>query len=295
MKVSITVEAGTLPPQFMPAQQQFSRIVITGAGSGLGRALALRFARAGARVAVTDLDPDRAAATLDAVCAAGATGFSMRCDVRAAPDFTALAQRLHEQWSGVDVVINNAGVASAGTTIDTSLEDWHWTLDIDLFGVVRGCHTLAPLLVRQGSGHIVNIASFAGIANAPAMAAYNTAKAGVIALSETLRAEMDAHGVGVTVACPSFFRTNLLEEFRTPDPGLKQMAEKMFARAKVTADEVADDIYAAVQTNRFLVITHPEARWLYRFKRLAPETFFRTVRRQAAGFTRNRARTGSDR
>ncbi|MBT8143744.1 MAG: SDR family NAD(P)-dependent oxidoreductase, partial [Gammaproteobacteria bacterium] len=172
----------------------------------------------------------------------------------------------------------------------TALDDWDWTLDINLHGVIRGCHLLAPLLVRQRDGHIVNIASFAGIAHAPAMAAYNTAKAGVIGLSESLRAEMLPHGVGVSVACPSFFRTNLLDSFRTPDPRLQQFAERMFQNASVTAEDVADDIFRAVHSNRFMVITHSEARWLYRFKRWAPKLFFRLVAKRAAGFASKKAK-----
>ena len=194
----------------------------------------------------------------------------------------AIGTQLQQQWNGVDVIVNNAGVGSAGTTIDTSLDDWQWTLDTNLMGVVRGCHLWAPLLVRQGAGHIVNIASFAGIANAPAMAAYNTAKAGVISLSETLRAEMQPHGIGVSVACPSFFRTNLLESFRTPDPRLRSFAEKMFQRASVRAGDVADDIYHGVLKNQFMIITHADARWLYRLKRAAPGMFYRLLTRQAA-------------
>ena len=264
------------------------RIVITGAGSGLGRAIALRFAQAGWQVAVTDVDGERAARVLEEIRTAGGDGFSRIADVRDIDDLHALAGQLDTHWAGVDVVVNNAGVGSAGTVIDTSPEDWQWTLDINLMGVVRGCHVLSPLLVRQGHGHVVNVASFAGIANAPAMAAYNTAKSGVIGLSETLRGELAARGVGVSVVCPSFFRTRLLDTFRTPDPRLRGFAEKMFATARVSAGEVADDIHRAVHANRFMVITHRHARWLYRLKRLAPERFFRLVSSRAAAAGRQR-------
>lgn len=266
------------------------RVVITGAGSGLGRAVAMRYARDGARIAVTDADLDRAEQTLASVRAAGADGFALRCDVREANDYARVAARLDEDWSGVDIVVNNAGVGSAGTAIDTAPELWQWTLDINLYGVVRGIQALAPLLVRQHSGHVVNVASFAGIANAPAMAAYNTAKAGVIGLSESLRCELAIHGVGVSVACPAFFRTRLMEGFRTADPRLEKMAARMFERSDVSADDVAADIHRAVRDNRFMVITHREARWLYRLKRLAPETFHRLVCKRAAGLIANRSR-----
>ncbi len=267
----------------MPERFPNKRIAITGAGSGLGRAIALRFARDGWRIAVTDVDAGRAGRVIEEVRSAGGDGFSLSVDVRAIDDLHRLAAALEEQFSGVDVVVNNAGVANAGTVIDTPLEDWDWILDINLMGVVRGCHVLAPLLVRQGHGHVVNIASFAAIASAPAVAAYNTAKAGVVAVSETLRAELARTGVGVSVACPSFFRTNLLDSFRSTDPKLRSFAERMFAQARLGADDVAEDIYRAVHAKRFLVITHGDARWLYRLKRFAPESFYRLVVKQAGG------------
>lgn len=265
----------------MDYQQSARRIVITGGGSGLGRALARRYAADGWRVAVADKNPEAAQQVAAEVDQLGGTGLALECDVRDVTTLQAVTEALEQYWSGVDVVINNAGVGSAGTVIATPLEDWDWTLDINLTGVLRGCHLWAPLLTRQQSGHIVNIASFAGIANAPAMAAYNTAKAGVIALSETLRGELRPFGVGVSVACPSFFRTNLLSSFRSPDPRLHQFAEKMFQRASVTAEQVADDIYQAARKDVFMIISHTDARWLYRLKRIAPGLFFKLVSRRA--------------
>jgi NAD(P)-dependent dehydrogenase (short-subunit alcohol dehydrogenase family) len=119
-------------------------------------------------------------------------------------------------WDGVDIVINNAGVASAGTVADTSLEDWRWTLNSNFMGVVRGTRAFLPVLLRQGQGRIVNIASFAGIANAPSMGAYSASKAAVISLSETLRAELalSAVGIKVSVVCPAFFKTSLMTTAR---------------------------------------------------------------------------------
>jgi short-subunit dehydrogenase len=161
----------------------------------------------------------------------------------------------------------------------TSLEDWQEVININLLGVVRGCHAFVPMLLRQRSGHVVNIASFAAIASAPGMASYNVAKAGVFSLSETLRAEVFEQGIGVTVACPAFFQTNLLDSFRGPDPRVKTTVARIMARATVTADHVARDIYDAVLAGRFLVISHADSRWQYRVKRVAPELFYREVRR----------------
>jgi NAD(P)-dependent dehydrogenase (short-subunit alcohol dehydrogenase family) len=256
------------------------RVVITGAGSGLGRALALRFARERWRVCIADVHHERAEESLTLVRGAGGDGFVERCDVTRIEDFEALATRLKREWNGVDVVVNNAGIAAAGTVQATPLADWEAVIDINLLGVVRGCRTFVPMLLSQRSGHVVNIASFAAIAAAPGMAAYNVAKAGVVSLSESLRAEVFDEGLDVTVACPAFFRTNLLESFRGPDPAAKVTVARFMDHAKVTADDVANDIFEAVMNGRFLVISHPDARWQYRIKRAAPELFYREVRRK---------------
>lgn len=277
------------------------RIAITGAGSGLGRAIALAFARRGWRIAVSDRDLQGAQDTLTQVQAAGGQGFVQALDVTREADFAVLAERLQAEWGGVDVLINNAGVATAGTVIDSPLAQWQWVLDINLLGCVRGSRVLAPLLAAQRDGHIVNVASFAGIANPPAMASYNVAKAGVISLSETLRAEMAPFDVGVSVACPAFFKTRLMEtsqaqaqETAAEDaadalaPQMGKIVGKLMDKASVTAEDVAEDIARAVLGNRFLVITHPDARRQYHLKRLAPEMFFAMVRRSTAAFLSRR-------
>ena len=265
------------------------RVVITGGGSGLGRALSLRFAREGWRICIADINIERADETLKLVRGAGGDGFAEHCDVAVAGDFDALAARVKKDWGGVDVVVNNAGIAAAGTVQATPLTDWEAVININLLGVVRGCRTFVPMLLSQRSGHVVNIASFAAIASAPGMAAYNVAKAGVFSLSESLRAEVFDEGVDVTVACPAFFRTNLLESFRGPDPAAKVTVARFMDHAKVTADDVANDIFEAVMNGTFLVISHPDARWQYRVKRAAPELFYREVRRMMKKMVDRRA------
>ncbi|HMI84330.1 MAG TPA: SDR family oxidoreductase [Polyangiaceae bacterium] len=256
------------------------RVVITGGGSGLGRALALRFARERWRVAIADINVERGEETLAQVQKAGSDGFVQRCDVALDRDFDTLAERVTKEWGGLDVLVNNAGIATAGSVQATPLADWEAVININLLGAVRGCRTFVPLLVAQHSGHIVNIASFAALASAPGMASYNVTKAAVFSLSETLRAEVFDEGVDVTVACPAFFRTNLLESFRGPDPSAKAIVARLMERATVTAEDVANDIYEATMQGRFLVISHADSRWQYRIKRAAPEIFYREVRRK---------------
>ncbi len=270
--------------------QGIKRIAITGAGSGLGRAIALRYARAGWRVAVTDLQTTRAQGVAQEVEQAGGMALVQTLDTRREADFDQLVSRLQTEWGGIDVFVNNAGVASAGTAAETSLEDWQWLLDINLMGVVRGTRAALPLL-RESRGHLINIASFAAIASAPGMASYNVAKAGVLSLSETVRGEEYRFGVGVTVACPAFFATNLMDNFRGSEPGQKDMVQKLMSRSRVTADTVADDIFEAAAAERFLVISHRESRWQYRLKRLQPEMFFQAVRKATRSFVERKDKT----
>jgi NAD(P)-dependent dehydrogenase (short-subunit alcohol dehydrogenase family) len=273
------------------------RILITGAGGGLGRALALRYAKAGWKVACTDRDLVVAESTLTEVRSAGAEGVALECDVTSEESFAAVAQQLHKDWGGVDVLVNNAGVATAGTVLDSPIEQWRWVLDINLLGCVRGARAVIPMLTAQRSGHIVNIASFAGIANPPAMASYNAAKAAVISLSESLRFEMAPYGVGVSVACPSFFKTNLLTSSQSAGgvaakasaaPQMEKIVQHLMNKATLTAEAVAQAIYDAVESKRFLVLPVAEDRRMALIKRVSPELYFRQALKATAKFLQRR-------
>ena len=252
-------------------------VLITGAGSGLGRAMALRFARDGRHVAVTDVDGNRAEAVLAEIRDAGGEGIAQRLDVSRQEDWDAACQRVLTEWGGLGVLVNNAGVAAAGNLEQTPLSDWEWVLGIDLMGVVRGCHRFLPMMREQGHGHIVNVASFAGLAGAPGISAYGTAKAGVVALSEQLRAELHGSGVGVSLLCPAFVATGLMESFRSPDPADRERVERWMATSGVNAEMVADAVADAVDRGRFLVLTHANTRWAWRLKRWLPERYFRLL------------------
>lgn len=268
-----------------------TRAVVTGGGSGLGRALCHQLAGAGAAVGIADLDRDRALATLAQISRAGHTNspghFAVFCDVGREDGFDELRTEVERNWSGLDILINNAGIGAAGRLEETSPEDWRLMIDVNLLGAVRGCRIFLPALCRQGSGHIVNIASFAGIACAPGMVTYNVTKAGVIALSESLRGELAASGVGVSVACPAFFASRLLDRFAGP-AAVAERVSRMMQRSEVQADDVARDIVNAIEQGRFMVITHKKARRAWLVKRLMPERFFRTVRKQTANWSRGR-------
>jgi NAD(P)-dependent dehydrogenase (short-subunit alcohol dehydrogenase family) len=252
-----------------------NRILVTGAGSGLGRAMATRFARAGRRVLVSDVD----AAAAKAVAKELDTSF-LRLDVTDDASWTAALAWCEREWGGLDVLVNNAGVASGGRFERIPLEDWDWTWEINLKGVIRGCRTFVPLFKKQRSGHIVNVASLAAIMNLPAMSSYNVTKAGVLSLSETLHHELAPYGVATTVVCPGFVKTNIGDRARNADPAITKVTEKLMESSTVTAEDVADQVFDAVRHKRFLVLTHADGRRSAMLKRYLPGV----VDRQVAGY-----------
>jgi short-subunit dehydrogenase len=254
------------------------RVLITGAGSGLGRALAFCFAENGWRVACADINIDAANETVRQITEFGVGAMALWVDVADDASVEEMRDEVLAAWDGVDMVINNAGVASAGSVAETSLDDWRWTLNINLMGVVRGCRAFVPVLRKQGRGGIINIASFAGIANAPHMSAYSASKAGVISLSETLRAELalSARAVTVSVVCPAFFQTNLMASARAP-AGDKAMAEKLMATARESADDVAREIYKGALRGDFMILPTKAELTRWRIKRFLPDMFLKKM------------------
>jgi NAD(P)-dependent dehydrogenase (short-subunit alcohol dehydrogenase family) len=258
-------------------------IAITGGGSGLGRALALHYARQGWSVALSDISAERAASVAQEVAKLGMSSLAMQGDIRNAGDLDAFVADANRQLGRIDIFVNNAGVAGAGSLMETSAEDWAWMLDINLVGVVRGCKAVAPLMKRQGFGHIINIASLAGIASAPMMASYNVAKAGVISLSESLRADLSGTGVGVSVVCPSFFVSDLASSARTCNAEQQRIVSKLVNKASYTADDIARIIADDVAAGRFMILPQGDARFAWWFKRMMPERFHHWVVKRSRG------------
>ncbi|MFC8669528.1 SDR family NAD(P)-dependent oxidoreductase [Streptomyces sp. NPDC057199] len=238
------------------------RVLITGGASGLGLALAEQYGAAGHRVLIADLHEPDAVPDGDVS--------SQRLDVRVRNDWDRALRRCETTWGGLDILVNNAGVAAAGRVERLEAVDWDWILDINLKGTVNGCRTFVPVFKQQGSGHIVNIASMAGLLNLPGMVSYNVSKAAVVSLSETLSQELAPYGIRTTLVCPGFVRTNLGAKLRSPDPVLARLADRMIMGGKLTADEVAEQVVTAVAKGRFLALTHPEGRQAVRLKRLLP-------------------------
>ncbi|WEK29819.1 MAG: SDR family oxidoreductase [Candidatus Pseudomonas phytovorans] len=250
-----------------------NRIMITGAGSGLGREIALRWAREGWRLALADVNEAGLRETLDLARAAGGEAFTQRCDVRDYSQLTALAQACTEQFGGIDVIVNNAGVASGGFFAELSLEDWDWQLAVNLMGVVKGCKAFLPLLERS-KGRIINVASMAALMQGPGMSNYNVAKAGVLALSESLLVELRQLKVAVHVVCPSFFQTNLLDSFRGPNPAMKVQVGKLLEGSPISASDIADYIHQQVAAGEFLILPHEAGRQAWALKQQAPQRLY---------------------
>ncbi len=177
---------------------------------------------------------------------------------------------------GLDLLVNNAGVAVAGAIEATPVEDWRWIVGINLLGVVWGCRAAVPVMKRQGGGLVFNVASSAGFAAAPQMAAYNATKAAVIALSETLVSELAGTGIQVTVAMPGFFRTHLLDHMRAP-PEESRLAHGLMDSSGHDPDEAARALLAAAAAGATYVVWPQEYRLAWRLKRWFPRWFLRRV------------------
>ncbi|SHW24969.1 SDR family NAD(P)-dependent oxidoreductase [Mycobacteroides abscessus] len=184
-------------------------VVVTGAGSGIGRATAIRFAKRGAHVVVTDLDLDTADETMDLILAMGRNASAVQLDVTDPAHWADVARYVSIEYGVPDVLVNNAGIALGGPFLKLTPADWDRLLSVNLMGVVHGCRVFGEQMVERGSGHIVNIASAAAFTPTAVMAPYSVSKAGVKMLTECLRLELGPKGVGVSAICPGFINTNI--------------------------------------------------------------------------------------
>jgi len=250
--------------------------VVTGAGSGIGRAFSEELARRGGAVVCADINLDTAQETVDRITRAGGRAWAVQCDVSVQAQVEALAEQADALLpEPVNLVINNAGVGVGGKPIgEISLDDWHWTMGINLWGVIHGCHVFAPRLKAQGHGGIINVASSASFAAGPLMGPYNVTKAGVLALSETLAAETSGTGVNVTVLCPTVVNTNIFTAGRI-DAGVTPLMNKIVELTGVSAEGVALTTLKALDRGQLYVLPQLDARMIWRAKRYLPATYTR--------------------
>ncbi len=247
--------------------------VVTGAASGLGRAMALALAREGMHIALADVDETSLTHAADEVRAHGVRALALRVDVSKPAEVDALAKRTVAELGGVHVVCNNAGVSLLGAVWENTVADWQWTLGVNLWGVIHGVRAFAPHLIAQDEGHIVNTASVAGLISPPGMGIYNVTKHAVVALTESLYHDLQEKRskVGVSVLCPAYVPTGISDSERSrpaelanpaaeksPERRAKEaMLKKAVASGKLSADHVAQTVIASIKTGRFYILTHP--------------------------------------
>lgn len=250
-------------------------MVITGAGSGIGREVALLCAQRHAHLALCDINDAGLAETAEAARSLGAQVLTSRVDVSDAEAMTRFAHATFDRFGQVNLLVNNAGVGLVGGFLDTSAKDWQWLIDINLMGVVHGCNAFLPTMIESGhGGHVVNLSSAAGLLANPQLTAYSATKFAVLGLSEALRMELKPHGIGVTAVCPGIINTAITQN--TPirgdgdlDERRKRLASSYHKRG-YTAERVARNILRAVDRNRAVAPIAAEAHVMYVLSRTAP-------------------------
>ncbi|MGW5455024.1 SDR family NAD(P)-dependent oxidoreductase [Nocardia sp. NPDC003979] len=264
---------------FRRRRTEHADAVVTGAGSGIGRAFAVELGRRGARVVCSDIDAARAAETAVLVENAGGKAVGARCDVTAIDEVTALATLAQDWFGGApSLVVNNAGIGAGGPPVgEFTLDDWERTLAVNLWGVINGCHVFTPILRAAGRGTVVNVASAAAFGAAPRMAAYNVSKAGVLALSETMAAELAGTGVGVTVLCPTAVKTGILRSDSPLDGTAERLGESLLRWTGRSPTSIAKTTLDAVDRGDLYVVPQLEAKVLWQAKRLMPATYTRSA------------------
>jgi len=258
-----------------------ARAIVTGAGSGFGRAVSIELGKRGGRLIVSDIDLEAAQETARLI---GSSARAIRVDVRDAEQVKSQVDAAIALWGGVDVLVNNAGVAVVGRVGEVALEDWRFEVEVNLMSVIYGCHFAVPLMRKQQRGWILNVASAAGLLSAPMMGPYNVTKAGVVALSETLAGELIGEGINVSVLCPTFFRTNIHKAQRSSEE-LRKRTEKLITGAKWTAEDVARVALKGLERGSLYVIPQTDGKLFWRAKRILGSRFYAVAGRVARRMT----------
>ncbi len=254
--------------------------VVTGAASGIGRALAEQCAREGMKVVLADVEEAALHSAAGEMAKAGATVLAVRTDVSRAGDVEALARTTLDAFGGVHLLFNNAGVSGGSSTWESTVADWTWVLGVNLWGVIHGVRTFVPIMLRQDTpGHVVNTASVTGLVSLPYGALYQASKHAVVTISESLHLELGFLGakVGVSVLCPAFVQSGIVDAARNrpsellnppcegcTEPAEMAKAHRRLVEAGLAPETVARRVFQAIRARQFYILTHPEANFLIR-------------------------------
>ena len=256
-----------------PSQKAYA--VVTGAGSGIGRSFAIEIARRGGQVICADIHLSSAEETVQMILQqTGQKAFAITCDVGVKDDVAQLADQAEQLLNHpVTLIINNAGVGLGGKFDEITLEDWQWCMHVNLWGVIHGCHFFVPKFKKQGYGAIINVASAAGFTAAPEMTAYNVTKSSVLALSETLSAELRQDNIRVNVLCPTLVPTNIMKNGRLPSSYSGLADDLLQNHAFISSDQVARKTLDNLDKGILYTIPQPDAKLFWLMKRASPALY----------------------
>jgi short-subunit dehydrogenase len=257
------------------------RAFITGAGSGLGKELALALAQDQWTIGMADIAPEPLKQASEEVMQKGGKAITYILDVADKNQYQAVSQEFLNALGGIDLLFNNAGVGDGGYFEEYGLENWEWMVGINLMGVIYGCHFFIPTMKKQRAGHIINTASIAAVACAPLMSPYNTTKAGVVAISETLYMELKPSNIYVSVIQPAFFKTNITQ-YAKGGPALVEASKREMEKSKITAPQVAHEVLVKAGNKKMYIILPQVARTMRWIKRLFPMYFLNFVAKMAS-------------
>ena len=251
--------------------------LVTGGGSGIGRQLSLAMSKRGTKVIVTDINAENAA-KVASECGSGAESFAL--DVRDAAAFTELVNNIYNKNKSIDFIFNNAGIGIGGETFEIGHQLWDRIIDINIKGVLNGVLAAYPIMVKQGSGHIINTASLAGLGPAPLLAPYSLTKHAVVGLSTSLRIEAVKFGVKVSVLCPSAIETPILDSSNPSDlpsvpwaPNMRRFLTTL-AGPPYPVEKLAEEALAAIEKNKPVIVIPSRARAIWVLGRLFPSLVF---------------------
>ena len=268
---------GIFSKKVKPSQNAY--VVVTGAGSGIGRSFAMELAKRGGTIVCADINLDASKETVSLIeSQTSAKAFAVQCDVGEKEQVKALSEQAEKLMNHpVSLIINNAGVGLGGKFDEVSLEDWQWCMHVNLWGVIHGCHYFVPQFKQQGYGAIINVASAAGYTAAPEMTAYNVTKSSVLALSETLSAELRGDNIRVNVLCPTLVPTNIMKNGRLPGHYAGLADDLLMNHAFTTSDKVVIKTLNNLDAGKLYTIPQPDAKLFWILKRASPALYAKAL------------------